>query len=131
MCEAVFLGKIFLIGHKQRHPILAQLLVSHNGILRIEIFLWASDNFFGTLYWKIRFLSKSNLFSQVGPTLTTKIPNWAQAETPNLCQLPQLWHNNWEMQMFGWAFRLLWHALTRKMLFFSLVGQSSRIEISE
>ena len=30
----------------QRHPILAQLLVSYDGILRIEIFLFASDNFF-------------------------------------------------------------------------------------
>ena len=39
----------YLIGHKQRHLILAQLLVSYNGILRIEIFLWASDNFFDSL----------------------------------------------------------------------------------
>ena len=48
-CEAVFVGKKFLIGHKQRHPILAQLLLSHKGILRIEIFRWASDNFFDSL----------------------------------------------------------------------------------
>ena len=47
-CEAVFVGK-HLIGHKQRHPNLAQLLVSYNGSLRIEIFLWASDNFFDSL----------------------------------------------------------------------------------
>ena len=33
----------------QRHPILAQLLVSYNGILKIEIFLWASDNCFNVL----------------------------------------------------------------------------------
>ena len=44
-----FGGYKFLVGHKQRHPILAQLLVSYNGILRIEIFLWASDNF-STVY---------------------------------------------------------------------------------
>ena len=75
----LFLWVKFLIGHKQRHPILAQLFVSYNGILRIEIFLWASDNFFDSLLWKIRFSSKS-----------TRISNWAQAETPNLCQLQEL-----------------------------------------
>ena len=78
------------IGHKQRRPILAELLVSYNGILRTEIFLWASDNFFDSLKLKIRFSSKSVLFSQVDPSLTTKISNWAQAETPNLCQLLEL-----------------------------------------
>ena len=35
-CEAVFVGKNFLIRHQQRHPVLAQLLVSYNCILRIE-----------------------------------------------------------------------------------------------
>ena len=75
---------------KQRHSILAQLLVSYNGIFRTEIFLWASDNFFDSLKLKIRFSSKSVLFSQVDPSLTTKISNWAQAETPNLCQLLEL-----------------------------------------
>ena len=55
-----------------------------------RIFLWASDDFFDSLLWKIRFSSKSVLFSQVDPTLTTKISNWAQAETPNLCQLLEL-----------------------------------------
>ena len=74
----------------QRHPILVQLLVLYNGILKIEIFLWASDDFFDSLQWKIRFSSKSVLFSQVDPTLTTKMSNWTQAETPNLCQLLQL-----------------------------------------
>ena len=49
-----------------------------------------SDNFFDSLQWKIRVSSKSVLFSQVDPTLTTKMSNWAQAETPNLCQLLQL-----------------------------------------
>ena len=78
------------MGHKQRHPILAQLLVSYNGILRTEIFLWVSDNFFDSLKSKMRFSSKSVLFSQVDPTLTIKISNWAQAETPNLCQLLEL-----------------------------------------
>ena len=34
---------------QQRHPILAQLLLSYNGILKIEIFLWASDNVFDSL----------------------------------------------------------------------------------
>ena len=48
-CEAVFVGNNFLIGLKQRHPILPQLLVSYNGILRIEILLWASDNFVDSL----------------------------------------------------------------------------------
>ena len=62
----------------------------YNGILKIEIFLRASDHFFDGLSWKIRFSSKSVLFSQVDPNLTTKISNWAQAETPNLCQLLQL-----------------------------------------
>ena len=57
---------------------------------RTEIFLWASDNFFDSLKLKIRFSSKSVLFSQVDPSLTTKISNWAQAETPNLCQLLEL-----------------------------------------
>ena len=89
-CEAVFVGKNFLIGHKQRHPIPAQLLVSYNGILRTEIFLWAFDNFFSSLKLKIRFSSKSVLFSQMDPSLTTKISNWAQAETHNLCQLLEL-----------------------------------------
>ena len=37
------------IGHKQRHPILAQLLLSYKGILIIEIFMWASYNFFDSL----------------------------------------------------------------------------------
>ena len=46
-CEAVFVGKNF--NWAQRHPILAQLLVSYNVILRTEIFLWASDNFFDSL----------------------------------------------------------------------------------
>ena len=45
----LFLRVKNLIGHKQRHPVLAQLLVSYNGILRIEIFLWAADNFFDSL----------------------------------------------------------------------------------
>ena len=82
--------KIFKWAQTERHPILAQLLVSYNGILRTETFLWASDNFFDSLKLKIRFLSKPVLFSQVDSSLTTKISNWAQAETPNLCQLPQL-----------------------------------------
>ena len=82
----------------------------YNGILRIEIFLWASDNFLESLlWWKIRFSSKSVLFSQVDPTLTTKISNWAQVETPYLCHLLELWQNHWEMQTSGWAFHLLWH----------------------
>ena len=46
--------------------------------------------FFDSMYRKIRFSSKSDLFSQVDPTLTTKISNWAQAETPNICQLLEL-----------------------------------------
>ena len=83
--------------------------MSYNGILRTEIFLWASDNFFDSLKLKIRFSSKSVLFSHVDPSMTTKISNWAQAETPNLCQLLELQHNNWEMQTFGWAFHSLWH----------------------
>ena len=86
----VFSWVKFINGHKQRHPIPGQLLVLYNGILKIEIFLWASDNFFDSLWWKIRFSSEPVLFSQVDPTLTTKMSNWAQAETPNLCQLPQL-----------------------------------------
>ena len=45
----LFLWVKILIGHKQRHPILAQLLVWYNDILRKEIFLWASDNF-STVY---------------------------------------------------------------------------------
>ena len=80
------------------NPILAQLSVLYSGVLRIEIFPWASDNFVDSLQWKIRFSSKSVLFSQVDPTLTTKISNWAQAETPNR-----------EMQTFGRAFHLLHH----------------------
>ena len=86
----LFLWVKFINGHKQRHPIPGQLLVLYNGILRIEVFLWASDNFFDSLQWKIRFSSKSVLFSQVDPTLTTKISNWVQVDTPNLCQLLQL-----------------------------------------
>ena len=70
--------------------ILAQLFVSYNGILRIEIFLWPSDNFFDSLKLKIHFSSKSVLFLRVDPSLTTKISNWAQAETPSLCQLLEL-----------------------------------------
>ena len=45
----LLLGKNFLTGHKLRHPIPAQLLLSYKSILRIETFLWASDNFFDSL----------------------------------------------------------------------------------
>ena len=60
------------------------------------------------------FLSKSVLFSQVDSNLTTKISNWAQAETANLCQQLELYHDNWEMQTSGWAFHLLWHTKAMK-----------------
>ena len=50
----------------------------------------ASENFFDGVKLNIRFSSKSVLFSQVDPSLTAKISNWVQAETPNLCQLLEL-----------------------------------------
>ena len=40
----------------------SSLLVSYNGILRKEIFLWASDNFFDSLWWKTRFSSNQFYF---------------------------------------------------------------------
>ena len=45
----LFLCVKFINGHKQRHPISDQLLVLYNGILKVEIFLWASDNVFDRL----------------------------------------------------------------------------------
>ena len=69
-CEAVFVGKNFLSG-TNRHPVLAQLLVSYNRILRIEIFLWALTTFSTVYSGKSDFHLNQFIFAS-GPNFDNK-----------------------------------------------------------